>query len=336
LLSDQGRYDEAETAHREALNLGPTFAVFHYNLGNTLYFQRRYGEAEAAYREAIRLDPNDAIAYNNLGTVLSDQGRYEEAIAHFRHALAIAPGYTSAQRNLNEAQNALLLQGTPLPTRSEDLAWLPENEPLLPLLRAVVRVVTPTDTGIQYGTGWVVKREGNRIWVLTNRHVVTNTGEQPGPLATDIEVDFFSEPPTDRTWLRLDAAIVEATGPRDDLDLALLVIENAPDDIRPLSTGNSAQLSRRSVLTTIGHPSTGLPWTLDEGLLSNRDVELLQISQASFGPSSSGSPILNSQNQVVGIIFEAVDSRAVGTSAGFGLAYRIDYIQPLLQQWGML
>jgi hypothetical protein len=36
------------------------------------------------------------------------------------------------------------------------------------------------------------------------------------------------------------------------------------------------------------------------------------------------------------MVFEAIDTRAAGTSAGFGVAYRIEYIQPLLQQWGML
>jgi Flp pilus assembly protein TadD len=336
VLAEQGRLEEAEAAYREALRLDPEYAWAHNGLGNALWLLDRPGEAEAAYREALRLDPDFAFAYSNLGYLYQSQGRYDEAIALYEQALAIDPNDVLVQNNLAEARRLLLLQTNPLPSRQDDLAWLPENEPLLPLLRSVVRVVTPTPTGIQYGTGWVVKREGNRIWVLTNRHVVTNTGEQPGPLATDIAVDFFSEPPTGRTWLRLEAKIVAATGPQDDIDLTLLVIENAPDDIQPISLGDSNQLSRRSALTVIGHPITDLPWTVDDGLLSNRDAERLQISQASFGPRSSGGPILNDQNQVVGMVFQAIDTRATGTSAGFGLAYRIESIQPLLEDWGML
>jgi S1-C subfamily serine protease len=136
--------------------------------------------------------------------------------------------------------------------------------------------------------------------------------------------------------LRLTAQVIEATGPRDELDLALLVIDNAPDDIQPLGISNSQELARLSEMTVIGHPTTGLPWTVDLGILSNRDSSQLQVSQASFGPGSSGGPILNGQNQVVGITFEAVDARAAGTSAGFGLAYPVEYIIPILRQWGML
>jgi tetratricopeptide (TPR) repeat protein len=341
----QDSLENTQGIYQEPLRIfGPNY-IAQQNRGNALANQGRYEEAEAAYREALRLNPTYALTYSNLGYLYQVQGRYEEAIAQYEQALALDPDLVLAQNNRAEAQRLLSLQNNPLPSRQDDLAWLPENEPLLPLLRSVVRVVTPTLTAPKYGTGWVVKREGNRIWILTNRHVVTESAltpgstrlqEQAGPLATDIEVDFFSEPPAGRTWLRLDAEVVAATGPQDNLDVALLVVENAPEDIQPLALGDSAQLNRQSTLTVIGHPSAVLPWTSDQGLLSNRDVEQLQVSQASFGPGSSGGPILNDQNQVVGIVFEAIDTRALGSSAGFGLAYRIDYIRPLLEDWGML
>ena len=348
VLNNRERYAEAEVAYREAIRIDSDFVLAYNNLGNTLLNQGRYEAAEAAYREAIRLDPDYAVAYNNLGYLYQVQERYEAAIGLYGQALVIAPDYTRAENNLAEVQRLLNLQTNPVPTRADDLAWLPANEPLLPVLRAVVRVVTTTSTGIEYGTGVVVQREGSRIWVLTNRHVVTDgllgsvaddeqrAQRQAAPLSDEVSVDFFSEPPAGRTWLRLEATVIDATGPRDELDLALLLIEDAPDDIQPLTIGDSDQLARRTDLTVIGHPITDLPWTVDSGLLSNRDVIRLQVSQASFGPRSSGGPILNEQNQIVGIIFEAIDTRATGTSSGFGLAYRVEYIEPTLRQWGML
>ena len=151
-----------------------------------------------------------------------------------------------------------------------------------------------------------------------------------------VEVDFYSEPPAGRVWLRLPATVVEATSPQDDLDLALLVIDDAPDDIQPMAFGNSNELPRLSDLLVVGHPRSALPWTTETSSLSNRDARELQVSRASLGPGSSGGPILNGQNQVVGVLFSTLDTSAPGRIAGFGYAYRSDYIKSILKEWGML
>ena len=66
LLSDTGRFSEAQTAYRESLAVAeklsgefsttPRFqdllAVAHHNLGNLLYRTARFREAEAAFRHA--------------------------------------------------------------------------------------------------------------------------------------------------------------------------------------------------------------------------------------------------------------------------------------------
>ena len=314
VLTEQERYEEAESAYREAIRLNPEYALVYNNLGNALAGQERYEEAESAYREAIRLNPDNAFAYNNFGVTLADQGRYEEAIAFYEQALRLDPDYTAVQNNLAEAQRLLALRTAPPPSRQDDLAWLPPDEVLLPVLRAVVRVVTPTPTGTEIGTGFVVRREGSKIWVLTNRHVVTTVAaglasdtradqraqRQAGTLSTTVEVDFYSEPPAGRVWLRLPATVVKATSPQDDLDLALLVIDNAPDDIQPLELASTV-VSIDTNVRIIGHHRN--PWGLARGYISERPQgTALQFAGASIGRRSSGSPILNDQDQVVGIV----------------------------------
>ncbi|MCK7582476.1 MAG: tetratricopeptide repeat protein [Chromatiales bacterium] len=52
----------------------------------------RYDEAETAYRQAITLDPRHTFSWNNLGNLLQNHlARYEEAEA--AHRQAIAPGF---------------------------------------------------------------------------------------------------------------------------------------------------------------------------------------------------------------------------------------------------
>ncbi|MEN8444917.1 MAG: tetratricopeptide repeat protein, partial [Cyanobacteria bacterium J06555_13] len=198
-LAEQDRYGRAEAAYREAIRLAPKYANAYYNLGTMLFEQGRYREATAALRESIRLNSSFAFSYNNLGYLYQTQDRLVDAIVLYNQALAIEPIFTPAQNNLAEAERLLALRNNPLPSRREDLAWQPDNEPLQPILRSVVRVITSTPTGIKYGTGWVIKREGNRVWVLTNRHVVTQTESAPdetraqiqaGSLSNAVEVDL--------------------------------------------------------------------------------------------------------------------------------------------------
>lgn len=385
-LTDQGRWAEAEAIYREAIRLAPNEAIPYNNLGVVLMEQGRLVEAEAAYREAIRIAPHIDLAYNNLGNALSAQGkfteaeaayrrsilegrgsffsnayaglgnllvsqeRYEETIDLYQQFLRIHPTSTWAQNNLAEAQRLLALRTAPFPTRSEDLAWQPNNERLLPVLRAVVRVVTATPTGAEIGTGFVVRREGSKIWVLTNRHVVTSVGagldsdpgtdqraqRQAGALSETIAVDFYSEPPEGRIWLRLPATVVESTGPQDELDLALLVVDNAPNDIHPLELASTA-VGLDTNVRIIGHHHN--PWGLARGYISERPQGAeLQLAGASIGRRSSGSPILNEQNQVVGIVtdIEPPNVRAGNDFlSGFSYGHPSFTLLETLTLWGM-
>lgn len=89
LLKEFGRFPEAETAYRSALDIDPNLAIAHYNLGMTLKETKQFPDAIAAYCQAIQIRPDYAEAHQNLGVVLLKLGRVVEGMKSFRRAIAI-------------------------------------------------------------------------------------------------------------------------------------------------------------------------------------------------------------------------------------------------------
>lgn len=345
-LNAQGRFGEAESFIRRAIELIPNRAYPYHTLGWALNGLQRYVEAEPLLRRAIELDPKLVPAYNHLGYALQQQGRIDEATQEYQKSLQINPEFVPAQNNLEEALRLRYLQIHPEPNFRDEQIWLSNpDDPYSSVMRSVVRVVTPTNTGIKYGTGWIVKREGDRIWIVTNRHVVTETdfsGEESyeqmkaGQLENNIEVDFYSNPPDGASYLRLRAQVIEATGSGDDLDLALLVIDNAPKDIQPLEI-SQASAGLDTDVYIVGHHND--PWVISRGYINALPQGAnLQFAGASIGKRSSGSPILDNQNRVIGIV-TAIDPPSFGQGrdflGGFSYGHPSSILLEKLAFWGV-
>ncbi|UCV29712.1 AAA family ATPase [Ferribacterium limneticum] len=105
LLGDcLGRYDEAEAAYRQAIALDGKFAFAWISLGELLKDHLdRLDEAEAAYRQAIALDDKSAFAWICLGYLLQKYpARYDEAEAAYRQAIALDGKFAFAWISLGE------------------------------------------------------------------------------------------------------------------------------------------------------------------------------------------------------------------------------------------
>jgi Tfp pilus assembly protein PilF len=97
---DLGDFAAAEDALRRALQLAPTLAEAHANLGFVLDHLRRKREAEASYRQALMLAPMRTQTYINFGALLESQHRFAEAEAAYQTALSFDPDAQLAWSNL--------------------------------------------------------------------------------------------------------------------------------------------------------------------------------------------------------------------------------------------
>lgn len=95
-----GRYDAAEQAFRQMVELAPDSVVAHSKLGAALAQQGRLDEAIAEFAKALSLHPTYAPAYSNLGNAYREKGMLAEALAAYERAVAIDPEYWVAHQNL--------------------------------------------------------------------------------------------------------------------------------------------------------------------------------------------------------------------------------------------
>ena len=91
---------EAIAVYLKVLDMDPTHAAAHINLGTLYYNRQEYLLAEKHYRSAIEIDPRYALAYFDLGNVLDETGRVTDAINSYKTALQLAPTYADAHYNL--------------------------------------------------------------------------------------------------------------------------------------------------------------------------------------------------------------------------------------------
>jgi Ca-activated chloride channel family protein len=112
-LYEEGKYDEAELAYREALVENESGAVAQYNLGNALYRQGRAEEAKEAFSKAIDLTDSDQLkakAHHNMGNVSLDSKKYEEAVKQYKESLKLNPTDDETRVNLTKALRSIRKQ----------------------------------------------------------------------------------------------------------------------------------------------------------------------------------------------------------------------------------
>ncbi len=119
------------------------------NYATSLIADGRFAEAETHLRVAVDADPAFAEAHANLGVALSAQSRFDEGIAHLKRAVAMRPDYAAAYRNLGEAYatRGQLADALPQYLRAAELQ--PDSVDILN--RAAWILATATDDRLRNG-----------------------------------------------------------------------------------------------------------------------------------------------------------------------------------------
>ena len=186
------------------------------------------------------------------------------------------------------------------------------------VLPAVVQINVPVTGGYSQGSGFVVSDDGE---ILTNHHVI-----EGGSSGEAIVITF-----DDGTL-----AEAEVVGSDPLLDVALLRLTDAPDDLTVASLGSSDETEVGQAVVAIGAPY-GLQSTVTAGIVSalNRPF-VLELPEglvaypaiqtdAAVNSGNSGGPLVNLRGEVIGIngAIELAQSDQ-GYDAGFiGISYAI-------------
>jgi len=194
----------------------------------------------------------------------------------------------------------------------------------------VVSIETVTSQGAGAGSGFVFNKDG---YIVTNYHVVQDS--------EDLVVNFQS-------GLKVRGK-VKATDL--DSDIAVVKVDVKPEDLFPLTMGDSDQLQVGQMVLAIGNPYR-LSSTMTLGIVSAKGRLLDSIRQTSSGqsfsagdliqtdasinPGNSGGPLLNLNGEVVGI------NRAIRTNGvtqvgepintGIGFAVSVNVVRRVVPE----
>lgn len=95
-LYRERRYDDAEAAFKEALQLQPKFALAANNLGFVLYRRGKFADAAGWFEKAVDMDASRSLAWLNLGDARLQAGDDAKAVAAYKTFLELAPRHARA------------------------------------------------------------------------------------------------------------------------------------------------------------------------------------------------------------------------------------------------
>jgi 2-alkenal reductase len=168
------------------------------------------------------------------------------------------------------------------------------------------------------GSGFVWDRAGH---IVTSYHVVDQ--------ATELGVLFGGVTP-------LPARLV---GAAPWVDLAVLRLENPPDDLKPIPIGTSADLVVGQSVYAIGNPF-GLSRSLTTGVISalnrrfptasGRVVVGVIQTDAAINPGNSGGPLIDSSGRLIGV--NTAILAPTGSFTGVGFAIPVDTVNRIVPE----
>lgn len=213
-----------------------------------------------------------------------------------------------------------------------------------------------------HGTGWFVEEGG---WIITNHHVVANCFYDVASGTMRVKVymgtmgdDGMMALPSDDEGI---PAVIYKVDRDKDLAILKLVIDDAVRLPRPIPLASSPPRPGSACLA-IGHPSSGLLWSVRRGIVSgtgefpkdyigqvierlfagsDEERENLQrqlsqtvpykvvVSDCGVNPGDSGGPLLNEKGEVIAVT-EAIPSNIVDDKIAYHI--HLDELRAFLKE----
>jgi S1-C subfamily serine protease len=183
----------------------------------------------------------------------------------------------------------------------------------------------------QEGSGSGVIVDAEQGLVITNYHVVENIDrDRVGNVAVTLS--------TGKTFAS------KVIGKDKENDIALLKLEDRPDDLVEIRFGDSSRLLVGQTVYAIGSPF-GFSQTLTKGIISalerslqidaQRQLEHVIQTDAAINPGNSGGPLLDSLGRMIGINTLIISNSQQSSGIGFSIPANIvrDSL-PLLIKYG--
>lgn len=191
---------------------------------------------------------------------------------------------------------------------------------------SVVSIQTTLSNGTAKGSGAIIDKAG---YIITNNHVVED--------ATAIQV----------TLANGDMYSATTVGTDQTTDLAVLKLDNAPDNLTAVTFADSDNLAAGEPILAIGNP-LGYEGTSTSGIISalNRPVSVMDSDNtaivtnavqidAAINPGNSGGPTFNAAGQVIGInssIASTASSTETAGSIGIGFAIPSNLVKRVAEE----
>ena len=128
-----------------------------------------------------------------------------------------------------------------------------------------------------------------------------------------------------QTHVRITAVVEDA---RSGVDYAIVRLEGTPGNTFGIAPVAAADAAVGSAITIIGHPA-GQPKQIEAGTVASRSGDFLRYGNLDTLGGSSGSGILNSAGQIVGVHTLSGCTRTGGTNSGIRIA-RIRQVSSVL------
>src|SRR5574344_1910589 len=170
------------------------------------------------------------------------------------------------------------------------------------------------------GSGVIVKRNGNTVYVLTNNHVAGN--------ATTIKIKLND----DREF---DGKLV---GADERIDVALVSFETSDKDITIATLGDSDKVQQGDICLALGSP-LGYFGSVTQGIVSATgrsgsgigSISDFIQTDAAINQGNSGGPLVNIYGEVIGI--NTWIASQSGGSQGLGFSIPINNIKKTIDQF---